>query len=192
MERGNKMKKEIKGNMLFAPLPVIMLGTFDENGVPNVMNAAWGGQVDTNVIVVSLSQHKTTDNLRKCPELTIAFATEDSAVVSDYFGIESGRKVNKVEKAEVSWTKSEKVNAPIFDCYPLTLEARVQRIDEEDGYWFFEVVGMVADEGVLDEKGKVDYSKCRFISFDSSHNSYRTVAEETAKAFHSGLTIRNK
>ena len=76
-----------------------MIGTYDENGVPNLMNAAWGTQSDYNEIYISMGTHKTTDNLAKNPYFTVAFATKDTVVESDYFGIETGRKVNKIEKA---------------------------------------------------------------------------------------------
>ena len=116
------MKKQLKGNLNFAPLPVLMIGTYDENGKPNLMNAAWGGQCDTNEIFISLSSHKTTDNLERNPEFTVAFATRNTVVASDYFGIESGRKADKIEKAGFHAVKSEKINAPVFEEYPVTLE----------------------------------------------------------------------
>ena len=91
------MKKELKGSMVFAPLPVLMIGTYDEEGKPNLMNAAWGGQSDSDEIFISLGSHKTTDNLAVNREFTVAFATRDTLVASDYFGIESGKNINKIE-----------------------------------------------------------------------------------------------
>ena len=184
------MKKEIKGNMIFAPLPVLMIGTFDENGKANLMNAAWGGQVDSNVFVVSLSSHKTTDNLFLHHEFTVAFANKDTEVESDYFGIESGRKADKIEKTHFAFTKSEKVNAPVFERYPLTLECVLDHVDEEEGFYYGKVVGMVADERVLDENGKVDFDKCQFITFDSAKNCYRIVGEKVGNAFKDGMQFK--
>ena len=49
---------------LMYPQPVLIIGTYDENGVPNAMNAAWGITTDFKEITISLSDHKTTENLR--------------------------------------------------------------------------------------------------------------------------------
>lgn len=182
------MKKELKGNMKFAPLPVLMIGTYDENGTPNLMNAAWGVQSDYNEVFISLSSHKTTDNLEKNPEFTVAFATKDTVVASDYFGLETGRKVNKVEKAGFHAVRSEKVNAPVFEEYPVTLECRVKAFDDH-GLWG-EVVGMVVDDSVLTEEGRIDFGKVQPISYDPSLNKYRLVSEIVGDAFQSGLTLK--
>ena len=183
------MKKEISGNLRFAPLPVLMIGTFDENGKPNLMNAAWGGQSDTNEIFISLSSHKTTDNLELHGEFTVAFATADTVVESDYFGIESGRKVDKITKAGFHFVKSEKVNAPIFEEYPITLECKVIEMDNHGVLWG-QVVGTVVDEKVLNEEGKIDFGKAGIISFDSSLNKYRVIGEVVGNAFKDGMKLR--
>ena len=142
------------------------------------------------MFVVSLSSHKTTDNLALHKEFTVAFANQPNTAVSDYFGLESGRKVDKVEKVAASYHRSEKVNAPVFDMYPLTLECVLDHVDEEEGLYYGKVVGMVADEEVLDENGKVDFDRCRLLTFDSSKNLYRVIGEEVGKAFHDGLKFR--
>ena len=183
------MKKQLKGNLRFAPLPVLMIGTYDENGVANLMNAAWGGQSDTNEIFISLSSHKTTDNLEKNPEFTVAFATKDTVVASDYFGIETGRKVNKVETAGFHPVKSSRINAPVFEEYPVTLECRVIEMDNHGVLWA-EVLGMVADEEVLNENGQIDFQKAQIISFDPSLNKYRVIGGIVGNAFSDGMALK--
>ena len=182
------MKKAITGAMKFAPLPVLMIGTYDKDGKPNLMNAAWGGQCDTNEIFISLSSHKTTDNFAITGELTVAFATRDTLVASDYFGIESGRKVDKIAKAGFHAVKSEKVNAPIFEEYPITMECQV--VKYEDEILQARIVGMVVDEDVLNEDGKIDFGKAGIISFDSSLNAYRVIGDVVGKAFSEGMALK--
>ncbi len=183
------MKKRLDGNLKFAPLPVLMIGTYDENGVANLMNAAWGGQSDTNEIFISLSKHKTTDNFALTGEFTVSFATASTVVESDYFGIESGRNVNKIEKTGFTPIRSERVNAPLFAEYPITLECKVARFDDHGILWG-EVVGMAVDEEVLDETGRIDLQKAGVISFDSSTNSYRLIGDKVADAFKAGLVVK--
>ena len=112
-------------------MPVLILGTYDENGVANAMNAAWGGMYDFNKITVFLSEHKTTANMRLKKGLTISFATKDTIAASDYVGIVSAKDVpNKVEKAGLHPFKSKFVDAPLFEEYPVTLECKIESFEE--------------------------------------------------------------
>ncbi|MBR3358977.1 MAG: flavin reductase family protein [Solobacterium sp.] len=185
------MRKNFGKKTIITPLPVVILGTYDENGVPNAMNAAWAGQIDAHQIVVSLSKHKTTDNLERCGEFTVSFATRKTAVESDYFGIETGRKVNKIEKAGFHAEEGEYVNAPVFAEYPLTLECRVVELrPDTEGYILIgETVNMSADESILTD-GKVDLGKMEPIMFDSSMNKYRVIGEIVGDAFKDGMKLR--
>ena len=187
------MKQTIAGTLKFVPLPVLMIGTYDENGNPNLMNAAWGGQCGRNNISISLSPHKTTDNILIKKEFTVAYATKDTLVASDYFGIESGNNVVKIAKAGFHAVQSEKVDAPVFEEYPLTLECRLLKSEEEFGELRIvaEVVGMVAEESILDAEGKIDFDKLLPISYDPTHNTYRVLGENVGLAFKDGLTIKN-
>ena len=72
------------------------------------MNAAWGGQWDINEIMISLGSHATTENLNRCPEFTLAFATENTMIAADYVGIVSGKKEHdKIKKVGWNSTKAE-------------------------------------------------------------------------------------
>ena len=103
---------------IITPEGVFIIGTYDENGVPNAMNAAWGMQSDEGEITLMLAKHKTTDNFEKTGAFTVAFGTADTVVISDYFGVETGKKVNKIEKAGCHTHPSAHVNAPIIEEYP--------------------------------------------------------------------------
>ena len=187
------MRKNFGQKTIITPLPVLILATYDENGVPNAMNAAWGGQYDANEIFVSLSKHKTTDNLLLKQAFTVSFATAETVTESDYFGLESGRNVNKIEAAGFTATKSEYVDAPVIDQYPLTLECRVKELqDDKEGYILIgEVVNMSADESILTD-GEVDLGKLRPIMFDSAANKYRVIGEAVGDAFACGAGLIQK
>ena len=174
---------------IITPEGVFIIGTYDENGAPNAMNAAWGMQSDMGEITLMLSKHKTTENFEKTGAFTVAFGTVDTAIISDYFGIESGKNVNKIEKAGCHTHRSDAVNAPIIEEYPLTLECKVRSWDPSTGYLIGEVVRMQADEGILTD-GKVDLGKLRPIIFDPSFNVYRAMGEPVAKAFSDGLKLK--
>ena len=186
------MKKSIGQSLIMAPMPVLIIGTYDDKGTPNAMNAAWGTQCDMDKITIFLSKHKTTDNLKLKKAFTVAFATKSTLIESDYFGIETGAKLNKIEKVGFHASKAEHVDAPIFDEYPVTVECEMIDLCEDGGDYRLigKVVNVVADEAYLNEKGKVDLGKLELISFDSAINAYRIVGEVVGKAFGDGLKIK--
>ena len=184
------MSIEFKGNKsTITPEGVFIIGTYNENGIPNAMNAAWGMQSDMSEITLMLGKHKTTENFEKTGAFTVAFGTADTVLISDYFGVETGAKVNKIEKAGCHTHKSAHVNAPIIEEYPLTLECKVKTWDTETGYLIGEIVASQADESILTD-GKVDLGKLRPIIFDPSFNAYRVVGEVVGKAFSDGLKLK--
>lgn len=188
------MRKDFGNKTIVVPLPVLIIGTYDENGVPNAMNAAWGTQCDYHKVVLYLGKHKTTKNLELKKAFTLSFANVENLVVADYLGIESGENINKIEKAGLHVVKSKFVDAPIIEEFPLTLECKLTEmaIDNGDFRVVGEVINMNADESILDQNGNVDFDKLKPISFDSSLNYYRALGEKVGEAFHSGLKIKNK
>lgn len=173
--------------LMTTPQPCVMIATWNENKNPDVMMAAWAGQYDHNQVMISLSKHKTTDNLEKTGAFTISFATENDVVESDYFGLVSGNKVHdKVARAGFTVTPSPNVDAPIVDQYPLTLECRV--VSFEDGILIGEVVNMSADESILTD-GKIDLGKLKPIVYDAAGMCYRSVGEVVGKAWGAGKAL---
>ena len=186
--------KSFKSTAWLLPQPVLIIGTYDKEGKPNAMNAAWGGQWDMNEIVISLGSHQTTDNLAVNPELTVAFATAETMVASDYVGIVSGRNTpDKMEKTGWTVEKAPNVNAPVFKEFPMTLECRVkQKIDEsETGYYLVaEIVNILCDEKYLAEDGKPDVEKMKLITFDPVHHTYIQLGKTVGKAFSDGKQLK--
>ena len=107
-------------------MPVLIIGTYDENGIPDAMNAAWGGIYDYNQIMICLGAHQTTENIKKNKAFTVSFATVETVTASDYVGIVSQKQEpNKIAKSGLIPEKASKVNAPIFTNYPLVLECEL-------------------------------------------------------------------
>ncbi len=173
-------------------MPVLIVGTYDENGVPNAMNAAWGGIYDTNLVMVCLADdHKTTENIKKTSAFTLSFATAKTVAPCDYVGIVSANdQPNKFERAGFHATKSELVNAPIIEELPMTVECRLLKFNE-DGICIGEIVNVSADESVLDENGKVDAKKLDPIIYDTVSHAYWSFGEKVGKAFSDGKNLFN-
>jgi len=176
------------------PQPVLIIGTYDQNGKANAMNAAWGGQWDMHEIMISLASHATTDNLDVNPEFTVTFATAETMVAADYVGLVSGRNTpDKMEKTGWTFEKAPHVNAPVFRQFPMTLECRVkQKIDEsETGYYLIgEIVNILCDEKYLAEDGNPDVEKMEIISYDPVHHTYLQLGKTVGKAFSDGKQLK--
>lgn len=185
------MRKNFGKKTWLYPMPVLIVGTYDEGGNPNAMNAAWGGIYDTNLVMVCLADdHKTTENIRKTGAFTLSFATAGTVVPCDYVGIVSGNDVpDKFERAGFSATKSEFVNAPLINELPMAVECKLLKFNE-DGICIGEIVNVSADESVLNDEGKIDAKKMNPISYDSSAHVYWTLGEIAGRAFSDGKKIK--
>ena len=186
--------KNFNAKPWFLPQPVIIIGTYNEDGTPNAMNAAWAGTWDDDEIMISMGNHQTTLNLNACPEFTVAFATADTMVAADYVGIVSGRKTkNKVETTGWKVEKAPMVNAPLFSDFPMTMECKiVRKLDESPtGYYIIaKIVNIDIDERYLAADGKPDVEKMKLITFDPIHLSYLQMGPCVGKAFSEGKKLK--
>ena len=183
------MRKNFGSKPWVYPQPVLMIGTYDENGKPNLMNAAWGGQYDSKEVMLCLSSHKTTDNIKLKKAFTVSFATAATVVPCDYVGIVSANKEpDKMAKAGLTTTKSEFVDAPIINELPLTLECRLLKFNE-DGVVVGEIVNVSADESILTD-GNVDYKKLDAIIFDPTSAAYIRLGDKVGNAFRDGNKLK--
>ena len=130
---------------------------------------------------VAVAKHKTTENLELKKAFTVSFATKKTEQISDYFGVVSGNKEDKIAKTGVHVTKSNFVDAPIIEEYPLTLECKVDSF--ENGELIGTIVNCSIDEDYLDENGNIDVDKMKIITFDMVSNTYRVLGEVVGKAF---------
>ena len=169
------------------PMPVLIVGTYDENGVPNAMNAAWGAITDMNEITISMSPHKTTENFMKTGAFTVSFATEETVVACDYVGVETASKVpDKFAKAGFHATKSENVNAPLIDELPMALECKVKNYEDE--ILVGEIVNVSADESILTD-GVIDMRKLKPIAYDPVGHTYVAMGATVGHAFSDGKKL---
>lgn len=187
------MRKDFGSKTWLYPMPVLIIGTYNEKGVPNAMNAAWGGIYDYNQITVSLGGHVSADNIRKSKAFTISVGTKETLAICDYVGLVSqAKEPKKIEKAGLHSFKSSKVNAPLFEEFPFTLECELISLEGdmgEGGTLIGQIVNISIDEKVLTD-GKVDIKKLQPISFDPVNNKYLLLNEEAGDAFKEGLKLK--
>lgn len=177
------------------PQPVLIIGTYDENGVANAMNAAWGGTWDMKEIMISMGSHATTHNLAvNGGEFTVAFATVDTMVASDFVGIVSAKNdPAKMEKTGWTIEKAPSVNAPLFKDFPMTMECRIkQKLDEsETGYYIIaEVVNVLCDEKYLNADGNPDVERMNCIAYEPCNHKYIQLGKVVGDAFSCGKSLK--
>ena len=107
------MRKNFGTKSWFYPLPVLVIGTYDENGNPDAMNAAWGGLYDADKVVLCLSSgHKTTRNIQAKGAFTVSFADAAHAVSADYVGmVSANNEPKKMEKSGIHCPKRKSLDA---------------------------------------------------------------------------------
>ena len=185
------MRKNFGSQHWLFPQPVLMIATYNEDGTPDIMNAAWGGISDSDEISISISNtHKTAKNLLKRGAFTVSFATADQVAACDYVGLVSGNKVpDKFARAGFHAVKSEFVDAPLVEELPMALECRVRSYDTETDILRGEIVNVCADETVLTD-GKIDPAKLRPIVFDPVNHDYLELGAKAGKAFGEGNKLK--
>lgn len=186
------MRKNFGAKEMCYPMPVFIIGTYNEDGTPNAMNAAWGGVTEESQLTICVdASHKTAENVIKRKAFTVSMGTADYVAACDYVGIVSGnREPNKFAKAGFHATKSPFVDAPLIDELPMALECELISYDEESCHLVGKIVNVCVDEAYLNADGKVDVSKLRPITYDSSNHRYLVLGEAVGRAFHDGAQLK--
>lgn len=187
------MKKDLGVGPYLYPMPVLMIATYGKDGKVDVMNMAWGGVCASNMVALNIDEdHKTTENLKETMAFTLSVADIPHLKEADFFGIATGNKMeDKFERSGLHAVKSQHVNAPIVEEFPLTLECKVVEL-QNTRYGFRvlgEIVNVVAEESVLNEKGKVDPAKLNAFAFDQFQSGYYALGEKVGQAWHSGADL---
>ena len=186
------MRKNFGAKAMCYPMPVFIIGTYNEDETPNAMNAAWGGiSEETEITICVDSGHKTAENLLARKAFTVSMATAETLAACDYVGIVSGNKEpDKFAKAGFHATRSQFVDAPLIDEPPMALECEVLSYDTETCRLVGRIVNVCADESVLGENGKVDVAKLQPITFDPVNHHYLVLGQKVGQAFHDGAALK--
>lgn len=186
------MKKSLGAKGQQFPQLVMIIGSYDENGTPDAMNAAWATMRTMGEIEIHISSHQSTDNILARRAFTIAPATIETLVAADYVGTASARKVaDKAQKSGLTFVKSEHVDAPVIEEFPVSMECEVVAVesDAKDTHIVGRIVNTLADESALDDGGRVDFGKLEPIIYDATRRIYRAVGDEVGQAWKSGNVL---
>ena len=186
------MRHNFGAKAMVYPMPVFIIGSYAKDGTPDAMNAAWGGISEEREISICISpEHKTTENIIERGAFTVSIADVENAVAADYVGIVSANDVpDKIVRAGWHATKSEFVDAPIFDELPMALECKLISYDKESCRLVGEIINVSADERIIGNDRKIDLSKFHPITYDPIHHTYRSLGDVVGHAFSDGRKIK--
>ena len=185
------MRKDFGPRDWVEPMPVLVLGTYDPDGKPNAMTAAWGGmrRYEPPCLDVHITEtQKTAKNLRAGSDLVVHLTTTATMEAADYVGIATGNEVDKVAKTGWTVKKSEFVNAPVFQEFPLALECKVLDVDERTTV-LAQIINVSVDEEYLNGAGQPDIAKMDLIVFDSTNQTYRKLGDVAGDAYTVGQAL---
>jgi flavin reductase (DIM6/NTAB) family NADH-FMN oxidoreductase RutF len=185
------MKRSFGAETLIVPAPVWCVGSYDKEGKPNVMTIAWGGICCSKPPCVTISLRKATytyGNIMERKAYTLSVPTESHVREADYFGIASGRNVDKFKETGLTPVKSELVDAPYVAEFPMVLECKVIHHYEIGLHTQFigEILDVKIEEDVLDDQGDPDMKKIRPFVFGLRPPNYYSLGNLAGKAFEIG------
>jgi flavin reductase (DIM6/NTAB) family NADH-FMN oxidoreductase RutF len=188
------MKTSLGAKTLVFPTPVFVVGTFDRAGKPNVMTASWGGICCSQPPCVAVSLRKATYtywNILERKAFTVSIPSEAHAREADYFGLVSGKSVDKFATARLTPVKSDLVDAPYVKEFPLVVECKLAQTIELGLHTQFvgEVLDVKAEADVLDRKGLLDIGKVRPLAFAPDTEEYYGTGPRVGQAFSIGRTL---
>ena len=185
------MKRSIGAKTVIFPTPVFVVGTYDDDGKPNIMTVAWGGICASNPPSIAISVRKSRHTYKAIAAnqaFTLSLPSVDQAKEADYAGIESGANVDKFAELELTPVKGSTVNAPYVGEFPLAVEcALIHSFDLGSHVQFVgEIMDVKADEDVFDANGVVDITKVRPLTFSPSDGGYYGIGEYIGQSFSIG------
>jgi len=190
------MKLFLPAHTILLPSPVLIVGTYNSDGMPNIMNAAWGGIASSRPPCISVSLREATltyHNIKQTGAFTVNIPSEKYLKEADYVGIVSGRDHDKFKETHLTPEKSKLVNAPIVKEFPYALECNLVRQIDLGLHTMFigEIAGMSADSEVLNPDKLPDIEKVRPMLFGSFGSmAYYNIGQKLGDAFAVGKELQ--
>jgi flavin reductase (DIM6/NTAB) family NADH-FMN oxidoreductase RutF len=181
---------------MLLPMPAVLVGTYNGNGTPNAMTAAWVAACSHNppcLGVAVRSSRLTFLNIGGRGAFTINVPGAGMAEQVDYLGLVSGKKVpDKLARAGLTTRRATLVDAPVIEGCRLAVECRLHsKLPLGSHTWFVgEVLEVQADEALVREDGTLDVTALDPLAYVTSEARYRRVGEDLGPAYEIGKRVR--
>jgi len=185
------MKKSLGAKIIVAATHVWVIGTYDKEGKPNMMTAAWGGVCCSQPPCVAVSLRKATytyGNITERKAFTVNVPSADYVKQTDYVGIYSGRNTDKLSIAKFTPVRSDFVDAPYVKEFPLVLECKLLHTIEIGLHTQFigEMLDVKAEESILGANGMPEVNKVAPFFYSPGNRTYYSIGEYLGKAHSMG------
>ena len=189
------MKKSLGAKSLVYPTPVWVICTYDRDGKPNGMTAAWGGVTCSRPPALGVSLRKATYSYQCMVDrkaFTVCVPSQDQVKEADYFGIASGRDTDKFQDTGMTPIRSDLVDAPYVKEFPMILECKLIHSHEIGLHTQFigEILDVKVDEDTLNADGYPAIEKIRPIIYAPTIQSYHTIGEEIGRGYTTGKEVK--
>ena len=177
------------------PTPVLVVCTYDDEGNPNAMTAAWGGICCSSPPCIAISLRGATytyGSLMSKKAFTINIPSENYVKEADYFGMVSGKKEDKFAKTGLTPVKSDIVDAPYIREFPVNLECKIIQVFELGLHTQFigEVLDAKIDETIQEKGDKSIIEQIKPLIFTPDSRDYFGIGKQIGKAFSIGKEIK--
>jgi flavin reductase (DIM6/NTAB) family NADH-FMN oxidoreductase RutF len=188
------MKKSLGAKPLVYPTPVFVVGSYNAAGKPNAMTASWSGICCSQPPCVAVALRKATlshGNILERKAFTLNIPSEDYVKEADYFGLVSGRTLDKFAATKLTPLKSKLVDAPYIKEFPLVLECKVVQVNELGLHTQFigEIIDVKAEEDIIGRGGAIDIKKLKPLVFTPDTQHYYGIGNFIDKVFSAGKDI---
>ncbi|WP_295603468.1 flavin reductase family protein [uncultured Methanobrevibacter sp.] len=191
------MKVNVKNHTMMYPAPAVVASAYDEQGNADACTLAFATMCSHHppavmIAINSTLKRKTLKSILNTKEFCIAFPSVEHMAEVDYLGIESGYNADKLKRINFHHHKAVKVNAPVIDEFKVSLECRVMHIAEVGSHTQItgEIVNVQAEESVLNDMGKIDFTLLGPLGYDDITHSYYEMGGKISDAFKAGLKFR--
>ena len=165
------MKVQKSPQVLLYPCPVVLVTCIDEKGAADIVTLAWVGVACSDPPILGMgirpSRHSYSLILRT-KEFVVNIPTEDILKETDFCGMVSGKNVDKFSETGLTPEPAEKVKPPLIRECPVNIECIVKQKMPLGVHHLFlgEVVRVHVDQEILDEKGRIDFTKVAPITYN--------------------------
>ena len=192
-------KRELKLHAVVSPTQTVVVSAYDEEGKPQACTLAFY-MVSSHkppcvtVAINATQKRKTLVAMLSSGAFVLGFPSVAQVAEADYLGVESGYNADKLANIGYTAIDAAAVSAPIIDEFQLSLECQIVHTVTVGSHTQVtgEVKRIVADESILDNRGKVILEKLRPIIYDEEQLRYLSLGEKVADAFRTGAELKKR
>lgn len=186
-------KETFKGSAMLNPVPAVLITSKNKEGKVNVFTVGWIGTACTRPPIVSVAirpERLSYEYIKESSEFVVNLPSKNLVKAVDFCGVRSGRTLDKIKELNFNLAESKNVSVPYIDDCPIALECKVKDIIPLGSHDLFlgEVLSVHVEEDLIDEKGKIHYSKANLICY--SHGEYFGLSKDALGSF--GYSVRKK